>query len=80
MTDHQVMRAAALVVSAALRDDDTGVRHQLHSLPRDIAAAVTEASLLAMAELVRDHVPPDAIRAAIRDAQHIAQTEATGRN
>jgi hypothetical protein len=75
----QVMRSAALVVSAALRDDDVSVRHLLHTLPPPIAAAVTEACVLAMAELVRDHVPPDAIAAGIADAQQIAHEAATGR-
>lgn len=78
--DSEVMRKAALVVSAALRDDDTSVRLILQTLPPRIAAAVTEACVLALAELVRDHVPSHAIQAAIRDTQQIAQAEATGRN
>ncbi|MFE6530034.1 hypothetical protein ACFVMA_13955 [Streptomyces rochei] len=78
--DPQTVRQTALIVSAALRDDDTSVRLILHTLPPHIAAAVTEASVLAMAELLRDHVPADAIADAVRGAQGIAQTEATGRN
>jgi hypothetical protein len=78
--DPEVMRKTALVVSAALRDDDVSVRHLLHTLPDRIAAATTEACLLAMAELVRQFVPPHAIQAGIADAQQIAHEAATGRN
>jgi hypothetical protein len=78
--DPEVMRKAALVASAALRDDDVSVRHVLHTLPPRIAAAVTEACVMALAELVRDHVPPNAIQAGIAEAQQIAQTAATERN
>lgn len=77
--DAQVLRSAALIASAALRDDDTSVRLLLHTLPPEIAAAVTEACVIAMAELVRDHVPLEAIAAGIKDAQQLAHEAATGR-
>lgn len=76
----QVMRQAALVVSAALRDDDTSVNHLLHNQPPDIAAEVAVASVTALAEILHDHIPAEAIRAGIAEAQQIAHEAATGRN
>ena len=73
------LRTAALITSAALRDDDHSVRHLLHNLTPEEAAAATEGSLLAMAELVRQFVAPEAIQAAIRGAQVLAhETAAQG--
>lgn len=80
MTDPQIYRTAALVVSSALRDDDATARRLLNSLPPDAIKAVCEASLLAMAELIREFVPADAVHRAIAEAQDMARTEATERN
>lgn len=74
--DPEAMRSAALVVSAALRDDDTSVRLILHTLPPRSAAAVAEASVLAMAELVREAITPEALQNAVREAQQLAHTAA----
>ncbi|MEU9581069.1 hypothetical protein [Streptomyces chilikensis] len=73
----QPYRAVALVASAALRDDDVSVRLLLQSQPPELLPAVAEAAVIALAELVRDFLPPDAIAAAISSAQELAQTEAT---
>lgn len=78
MTDPQIYRTAALVVSAALRDDDTSARLLLHTLPRELVVATCEASIFAMAELLRNHVPAHAIQAAIHGAQQLAQQAAEG--
>lgn len=75
-----VLEDAALVVSAALRDDDVSVRHLLQTMAPEVAAATAEACVLAMAELVREFVPAHAIAAGITDAQQIAHEAATGRN
>lgn len=80
MTEAEAFRKAALVVSCALRDDDQGARLLLRTLPPELIAAVCEASILAMAELVREFVPADAVQRAIREAQEMARTEATERN
>lgn len=77
MTDPQIYRTAALVVSCALRDDDQGARLLLHTLPTPLVAATCEAAIFAMAELVRDHVPAHAVQAAIHGAQQLAQQAAT---
>lgn len=76
----QIMRTAALVVSAALRDDDTSVGLLLRTAPPDQAAEVAVASVTALAEILHDHIPPEAIRAGITEAQRIAHEAATGRN
>ncbi|MER8008125.1 hypothetical protein [Streptomyces sp. NPDC094149] len=73
----QPYRTVALVVSAALRDDDTSVRLLLASCQPDQLRAICEASVLAMAEVVAQCVPADAIRTALEDAQNMARTEAT---
>ncbi|MFJ3290388.1 hypothetical protein ACIPMW_34490 [Streptomyces sp. NPDC086669] len=80
MSQPSILRTAALVVSSALRDDDQAARLLLHTLPPDHIKVTCEAAIFAMAELVREFVPAEAIQAAIRDAQQMAQNEATGRN
>ena len=72
----QPYRTVALVVSAALRDDDDGVRHHLASCSRNQLRAICEASVLAMAEIVNQFVPAHAIHAALDDAQTMARIEA----
>ncbi len=76
MTDPQIVRTAALVVSSALRDDDTAARLLLHTMPPNHVMAVCEASLFAMAELVRQSVPDHCIQQAVSAAQELARTEA----
>lgn len=76
MTDPQIVRTAALVVSCALRDDDAGARLLLHTMQPEHVVATCEASIFAMAELVAQFVPPHAIQAAINSAQELARTEA----
>lgn len=78
MTDPQIYRTAALVVSCALRDDDQGARLLLHTMQPEHIVATCEASIFAMAELVREFVPAHAIQAAINGAQEMARIEATG--
>jgi hypothetical protein len=73
----QPFRTIALVVSAALRDDDDSVRYHLASCDPDQLRAICEASVLAMAELVHQFVPAHAIHAALADAQGMARSEAT---
>lgn len=77
MSEPSIIRTAALVVSSALRDDDQGARLLLHTLPPDYIKATCEASIFAMAELVREFVPAHAIQAAIESAQQMARDEAT---
>lgn len=74
---HQIMRSAALVVSAALRDDDTSVGYILRSLPPEQAAEVAVASVTALAEILHTHLPPEAIRAGVTEAQNIAREAST---
>lgn len=76
----QYLRTAALVTAAALRGDDTAVRLLLHTLPAEQIAAATEGAVLAMAELVRTAITPDALQRAVAEAQQLAQQAATGRN
>ncbi|MFF8829128.1 hypothetical protein [Streptomyces sp. NPDC015131] len=76
MTGHLV-RTTALVAAAALRGDATAVRLLLRSLDPDHAAAVTEAAVLSMAELVREAITPEAVQNAIHDAQQLAHQAAT---
>lgn len=75
-----IMRTAALVVSAALRDDDASVGHILRTLPPDQLPEIAVASVTALAEILHDHIPAEAIRAGIAEAQQIAQNSAAGRN
>ncbi|MGW5210021.1 hypothetical protein ACWEQO_02065 [Streptomyces sp. NPDC004051] len=74
------LRTAALVTAAALRDDDQAVRLLLATLPPDQAAAACQGAVLAMAELVREAITPEAVARAVRDAQQLAQTAATEGN
>lgn len=76
------LEVGALAIGAALADDDTAVRHLLHSLPPQHAAVVCEGAVLAMAQLLREFLPPEAIAEAITTAQNLAReaaTEGTGR-
>ena len=74
------LRTAALVTAAALRDDDQAVRLLLGTLPPDEIKAACEGAVLAMAGLLAEFLPPDAIARAITDAQQLAQQAATERN
>ncbi|MEU6101173.1 hypothetical protein [Streptomyces flaveolus] len=78
--EQEVARSAALVVSAALRDDDVSVGLILRTLPTETAAEVCVASVTALAEILHHHIPADAIRAGITEAQRLAHEAATGRN
>ncbi|MFH8799685.1 hypothetical protein ACH4F6_08835 [Streptomyces sp. NPDC017936] len=75
----QPTRTVSLVCAAALRGDDTAMRHLLYTCPPDLLPVIAEASVLALADLLREFLPPDAITRAVREAQNIAQTEATER-
>ncbi|HEY9372188.1 hypothetical protein [Streptomyces sp.] len=79
-TEIQFVRTAALVTAAALRGDDTAVRLLLHTLPADEVAATCEGAVLAMAGLLAEFLPPDAIARAVTEAQNLAQQAATERN
>ena len=72
MSEAQFLRTAALATAAALRDDSLSLQMLLGTLPREQAAATCEGALLAMAELVRDQLPPDVVQQAIRGAQSVA--------
>lgn len=76
-TEAQHMRTAALLVAAALRDDETSVRLLLHTLPARQIKATCEGAVLAMAGLLREFLPPDAIARAIASAQDVAHQAAT---
>jgi hypothetical protein len=75
----QPTRTTALVCGAALRGDDTAARLLLQTCPPDLLPAIAEASVICLADLLREFLPPDAINNAIREAQRIAQDEATER-
>ena len=79
-TETQFVRTAALVTAAALRGDDTAVRLLLHTLPADEVAAACEGAVLAMAGLLAEFLPADAIARAVTEAQQLAQQAATERN
>lgn len=77
--NNQIMRQAALIVSAALRDDDTTVGHLLRNQPPDQLAEIAVASVTALAEILHQHIPAEAIRAGVSEAQRLAHNAATGR-
>lgn len=72
MSEAQFLRTAALATAAALRDDSLSLQLLLGTLPHEHVTATCEGALLAMAELVRDHLPPDVVQDAIRGAQSVA--------
>ncbi|MET8947432.1 hypothetical protein ABZX30_28785 [Streptomyces sp. NPDC004542] len=76
-TEAQYLRTAALATAAALRDDETGLRLLLHTLPPEMVMAACEGSILAMAGLIRETFPPHAVQRAIDETQEIARTAAT---
>ncbi|MEV5441413.1 hypothetical protein AB0N23_02515 [Streptomyces sp. NPDC052644] len=76
----QTLRAAALVASAALRDDDQTARNLLRALPPHLIPVAAEAAVFAMAELLRDVLTPEHIQTAVREAQALAQQTATEGN
>jgi hypothetical protein len=76
-SEAQHMRTAALIVAAALRDDETSVRLLLHTLPPKHIKATCEGAVLAMAGLLAEFLPPDAIQRAITSAQEVAHQAAT---
>jgi hypothetical protein len=80
VTEPQIIRTASLVVSCALRDDDQAARLLLNTMLPEYVRATCEASIFAMAELVREFVPPHAIQAAITGAQQLAHEAATEGN
>lgn len=67
------LRTGALVTAAALRGDDIAVRLLLQTLPPEQIAATCEGVVLAMAELVREAITPDAVARAVAEAQQLAQ-------
>ncbi|MFF9625387.1 hypothetical protein [Streptomyces griseosporeus] len=79
-SEAQYVRTASLATAAALRGDEQGLRLLLHTLPREQVMATCEGAILAMAYLLRDFLPPDAIQRAISEAQAIAHTAATEGN
>ncbi|MFI1376887.1 hypothetical protein ACH4UY_33400 [Streptomyces longwoodensis] len=79
-TEAEYLRTASLATAAALRDDALGLRRLLHSLPAEQIAAACEGSILTMAYLLRNFLPPDAITRAIREAQSVAHDTATEGN
>lgn len=70
------LEAGALVVASALQGDQEAVRLILQSLPVEQTPAVCEGAVIAMAHLLAEFLPPDAIRAAIAQARAVA-TEAS---
>ncbi|NED31969.1 hypothetical protein [Streptomyces sp. SID8499] len=67
------LEVASLAVAAALQDDSDAVRLLLASLPPEQTAAACEGAVLAMAALLRDHLPPNALHAAITAARTTSQ-------
>ncbi|AWT42816.1 MULTISPECIES: hypothetical protein [Streptomyces] len=76
----QYLRTASLATAAALRGDEQSLRLLLQTLPPERVLATCEGAILAMAYLLRDFLPPDAIQHAISEAQSIAHTAATEGN
>lgn len=68
---------ASLVVAAALEDDTEAVRLLLRGLRPEQVGAVAEGSVLALAILIREHVPAPAVQAAIDGARQLATEAAT---
>ena len=79
-SEAQYLRTAALATAAALRDDETGLRLLLHTLPPERITATCEGAILAMAGLVREAITPKALKRAIAEAQQLAHDAATERN
>lgn len=80
MTGPEILRTAALIAAASLRGDDKGVSLLLNTLHPDHVRIVAVASVEAMAGLVREFVPPDAIQCAVTSAQQLARDAATEGN
>ncbi|HEY6115417.1 MAG TPA: hypothetical protein VI172_05615 [Candidatus Dormibacteraeota bacterium] len=80
MTESEILRTAALIVAAQLRGDDMGVELLLGTLHPDHVRVVAVASVCAMAGLLAEFVPADAIARAVTEAQQLAQQAATERN
>ncbi|MER5259743.1 hypothetical protein [Streptomyces sp. NPDC002855] len=74
---NEYLRTATLATAAALRGDETAVRLLLRSLPAEHGTAACEGALLAMAELVREAITPEAVENAVRAAQALAQQAVT---
>lgn len=73
----QYLRTASLATAAALRGDDLAVRLLLQTLRPEEATASCEGAVLAMAELVRAAITPEAVQRAVAEAQQLAQQAAT---
>lgn len=80
MSEAQFLRTAALATAAALRDDSLSLQLLLGTLPREHVTATCEGALLAMAELVRAAITPEAVQQAVHDAQQLAQQAITEGN
>lgn len=79
-TQAQYLRTASLATAAALRGDEIGLRLLLQTLPPEQTAAACEGAVLAMAGLLRNFLPPDAIQRAVTEAQALAHTTASEGN
>lgn len=75
-TDTWPLAGYGLIVSA-LQDDATGVQAALDGLNRDQVAALTEAAVLSLAQLVRDCVTPDALADLVTAVQAVAADDAS---
>ncbi|WP_394434774.1 hypothetical protein [Streptomyces sp. SGAir0957] len=71
------VETGALVVAAALQGDEDGVRLLLHSLPDQHVRAVCEGAVCAMALLLADHLPDQALARAITEARAVAHQAST---
>jgi hypothetical protein len=80
VTEAEILRTGALIAASALRGDDMGVQLLLNTLHPDHVRVVAIASIGAMAGLLREFLPADAIQRAVHDAQQLAHEAATEGN
>ncbi|MFI7681434.1 hypothetical protein ACIBWG_02045 [Streptomyces griseoaurantiacus] len=76
MSESEVLRTAALIVAAQLRGDHMGVELLFGTLHPDHVRIVAIASVGAMAGLLAEYLPADAIQRAVTEAQSLAREAA----
>lgn len=74
----ELTEASALVIAAALEGDETAVYHVLYGLPPEDTPTVCQAAVVALAQLLGEFLPADAIQTAIREARTVARTATEG--
>ena len=71
------IEAGSLVVASALQGDREAVRLILQTLPAEHVPAVCEAAVVAMAGLLAEFLPPDALAHGIDQARALAHEAST---